>query len=429
MTIKVLEMTISKGAWSDNDMKKLLQINPVIRTNTSTGRIMQEIGELAMANGWDSYIAYSGGRDGIKPCKSKLMPVGNKADVAFHGLWTRLTDRHGLASWGATRQFIKEVEALKPDVIHIHNIHGYFLNYKLLFDYLAKVGIPVIWTVHDCWLYTGHCYYYSSISCDRWKRGCGNCPQQKAFPTSWFVDRSARNYEDKSLSFNSIKDKLTIVPVSEWIRGEMSQSFLKGCRYQVIHNGIDLDVFEPQADDKAVRGRYGLGDKHIILGLASIWSKEKGWDDFVEMSKMLSEDEVIVMVGVSEEQQKLLPKNIVAIRRTENVRQLAELYSAATAFVNPTWQDNYPTVNLEAIACGTPVVTYRTGGSVEAVTEKTGYIVEQGDVKGLLEAVRKIEKKGNLEYKADCRAHALASFRKEDRYADYLRLYENLTTR
>jgi glycosyltransferase involved in cell wall biosynthesis len=147
------------------------------------------------------------------------------------------------------------------------------------------------------------------------------------------------------------------------------------------------------------------------------------------MSKMLNDDEVIVMVGVSEEQQKQLPKNIVAIRRTENVRQLAELYSAATAFVNPTWQDNYPTVNLEAIACGTPVVTYRTGGSVEAVTEKTGYIVEQGDVEGLLEAVRKIEKKGNLEYKADCRAHALASFRKEDRYADYLRLYENLTTR
>ena len=410
-------------------MKKLLQINPVIRTNTSTGRIMQEIGELAMANGWESYVAYSGGRDGVKPCRSKLMPVGGKLDVAFHGLWTRFTDRHGLASWFATKKFISEIKELKPDVIHIHNIHGYFLNYRMLFEYLKEADIPVIWTVHDCWLYTGHCYYYSSIGCDKWMSGCGNCPQRTAFPASWFIDRSKQNLKDKSEAFNSIKDKLTIVPVSEWIRGEMSRSILQNCHYQVIHNGIDLNIFDVQPDDKAVREKYGLGDKHIILGLASIWSKEKGWDDFMELSKMLNGDEVIVMVGVTEEQQKRLPENVVGIRRTENVRQLAELYSAAVAFVNPTWQDNYPTVNLESIACGTPVVTYRTGGSIEAVTEKTGYVVEQGDVKGLLEAVREIERKGNLEYKADCRAHALANFRKEDRYADYLKLYEDLTTR
>lgn len=409
-------------------MKKLLQINPVIRTNTSTGRIMQEIGELAMANGWESYVAYSGGRDGVKPCRSKLMPVGGKLDVAFHGLWTRLTDRHGLASWFATKRFISEIKELKPDVIHIHNIHGYFLNYKVLFDYLSKADIPVVWTVHDCWLYTGHCYHYASVGCEKWRKQCEKCPQKKAFPTSIFLDRSKQNYIDKKKAFTSLPN-LTIVTVSEWMKGEMSQSFLKDCRYQVIHNGIDLDVFEPQPDDKAVRERYGLDEKHIILGLASIWSKEKGWDDFMEMSKMLNDDEVIVMVGVTEEQQKRLPANIIGIRRTENVRQLAELYSAAVAFVNPTWQDNYPTVNLESIACGTPVVTYRTGGSIEAVTEKTGYVVEQGDVKGLLDAVREIERKGNLEYKADCRAHALANFRKEDRYADYLKLYENLTTR
>ena len=286
---------------------------------------------------------------------------------------------------------------MQPDIIHIHNVHGYFLNYKLLFEFLEGLDVPVIWTVHDSWIYTGHCYYYSSIQCDRWKTGCGKCPQQRKFPTSWFVDRSAANYKDKSASFNSIKDKLTIVPVSEWIRGEMSHSFLKDCKFQVIHNGIDLEVFDVQSDDKAVREKYGLGEKNIILGLASIWSKEKGWDDFVKMSEMLNEDEVIVMVGVTEKQQEELPKGVVGIRRTENVRQLAELYSAATAFVNPTWQDNYPTVNLEAIACGTPVVTYRTGGSVEAVTEETGYVVEQGDV--------------------------------EERYADYLKLYEDLTTR
>lgn len=389
---------------------------------------MQEIGELAMANGWESYVAYSGGRDGVKPCKSKLMLVGGKFDVAFHGILTRLFDMHGLGSRQATKRLIKDIKKVHPDVIQIHNIHGYFLNYKLLFDYLSKAGIPVVWTVHDCWLYTGHCYHYASVSCDKWRTQCEECPQKNAFPTSIWQDRSSKNYRDKRKAFTSVPD-MTIVTVSEWMKNEMKDSFLKDCRFQVIHNGIDLNVFAPQPDDKEVREKYGLGDKHIILGLASIWSKEKGWDDFMEMAKMLREDEVIVMVGVSEEQQKRLPENVVGIRRTENVRQLAELYSAATAFVNPTWQDNYPTVNLEAIACGTPVVTYRTGGSVEAVTEDTGFIVEQGDVKGLLDAVREIERKGNLEYRAKCRAHALADFRKEDRYADYLKLYEDLTTR
>ena len=323
---------------------------------------------------------------------------------------------------------MREIEKLRPDVIHIHNIHGYFLNYKILFEYLSKADIPVVWTVHDCWLYTGHCYHYASVGCEKWKTQCEKCPQKTAFPTSILLDRSRQNFDDKKVAFTSLKN-LTIVTVSEWMKGEMAHSFLKDCHYQVIHNGIDLDVFDVQPDDKAVREKYGLGDKKIILGLASIWSKEKGWDDFVRMSEMLNEDEVIVMVGVSEEQQKRLPKDIVAIRRTENVRQLAELYSAATAFVNPTWQDNYPTVNLEAIACGTPVVTYRTGGSVEAITEDTGRIVEQGDVKGLLKAVREIAAKGKVQYTAKCRAFALENFCKEDRYADYLKLYESLTAR
>lgn len=404
---------------------RLLQINPVIRANTSTGRIMQEIGELAMANGWESYIAYSYGRDGIKPCSSKLVPVGNRFDVAWHGLWTRLTDRHGLASCRATRSFIREIERIKPDIIHIHNIHGYFLNYKILFEYLSKANIPVVWTVHDCWLYTGHCYHYSSVGCDRWKTGCGQCPQQKAFPTSWFTDRSRQNFVDKKKAFTSLSD-FTIITVSEWMKNEMSGSFLKGCRYQVIHNGIDLNVFDIQPDDEGIREKYRLGNKHIILGVASIWSKEKGWNDFMQMAAHLNEDEQIVLVGVNEKQQTLLPANIIGISRTENIHQLAELYSAAVAFVNPTWQDNYPTVNLEAIACGTPVVTYRTGGSIEAITPDTGIIVEQGDVQGLIDAVRQIEQRGKGYYQKACRQYAVENFKKEERYAEYMRLYEGL---
>ena len=407
-------------------MKKLLQINPVIRINTSTGRIMQEIGELARTQGWETYIAYSKGRDGVKPNDAKLIPVGTKWDVAWHGVMTRLFDRHGLASDKATRAFIEDIKRIQPDIIHIHNIHGYFLNYRILFDYLAKANIPVIWTVHDCWLYTGHCYYYSYAGCEKWKSQCEHCPQRKDFPASWWIDRSKQNFLDKKKTFTSIpKELLTIVPVSEWIHGEMKQSFLKDYSFQVIHNGINLDNFRIYPTEE-VKKKYGLEGKHIILGVASIWMEEKGWNDFIQLAELLNPEEVIVLVGVKEEQKKGLPSNILPISRTENLKQLAELYAAAEAFVNPTWQDNYPTVNLEAIACGTPVVTYRTGGSIEVITPDTGFIVEQGDKYGLMEAVRKIEKLGKDYYQPRCRSYAEAHFRKEDRYADYLRLYEAL---
>ena len=410
--------------------KKLLQINPVMRINTSTGRIMQEIGDIAMRNGWESYIAYSKGRDGIeKPCNSQKVPVGNKLDTIIHGLATRFFDRHGLVSKGATKKFIKQIEEIKPDIIHIHNIHGYFLNYQVLFDYLAKADIPVVWTIHDCWLYTGHCYYYSFAKCDKWMTGCGKCPQQRLFPASWFVDRSAQNYIDKKNAFTSISQgRLVIVPVSEWIRGEMSRSFLKDCEYRVIHNGIDLNTFTIR-DTKAVKEKYGLNGKRIYLGLASIWSTEKGWDDFMEMSKLLNDDETIVLVGVEKAKIQDLPKNVIGITRTENIGQLAELYSAADVFVNPTWQDNYPTVNLEAISCGTPVVTYRTGGSVEAITEQTGVVVEQGDVNGLLNTARDVASRGKEYYQEPCREYALQNFKKENRYVDYLKLYDELVGR
>jgi glycosyltransferase involved in cell wall biosynthesis len=350
-------------------------------------------------------------------------------DTIIHGLATRFFDRHGLVSKGATKDFIKQIEEIKPDIIHIHNIHGYFLNYQVLFDYLAKADIPVVWTIHDCWLYTGHCYYYSFAKCDKWMTGCGKCPQQRLFPASWFVDRSAQNYIDKKNAFTSISQgRLVIVPVSEWIRGEMSRSFLKDCEYRVIHNGIDLNTFTIR-DTKAVKEKYGLNGKRIYLGLASIWSTEKGWDDFMEMSKLLNDDETIVLVGVEKAKIQDLPKNVIGITRTENIGQLAELYSAADVFVNPTWQDNYPTVNLEAISCGTPVVTYRTGGSVEAITEQTGVVVEQGDVKGLLNTAREVASRGKKYYQDPCRKYALQNFKKENRYVDYLKLYDELVGR
>lgn len=410
-------------------MRTLLQINPVLRVNTSTGRIMQEIGELAMQHGWRSCIAYSKGRDGIKSCQSEVIPVGNKWSTIWHGLETRLFDRHGLASNEATRLFVKQIQELKPDVIHIHNIHGYFLNYQILFDFLAKSNIPVVWTVHDCWLYTGHCYYYSYAGCNKWQTGCGHCPQKKEFPASWLIDRSHQNYEDKKQAFTSLPlDQLTIVPVSEWIREEMQYSFFRNNQFHVIHNGINTNIFNIYNPEQ-VKQKYGLNGKHILLGVASIWSREKGFDDCIQMADFLHPDEMLVLVGVRPEQQKKLKKNMLGIPRTENIHQLAELYAAADAFINPTWQDNYPTVNLEAIACGTPVVTYRTGGSIEAITDQTGFIVPQGNVKEMLEAARLISQRGKAYYQQPCRTYALENFRKEDRYQDYLDLYDKLTER
>ena len=417
-------------------MKKLLQINPVIRESTSTGRIMREIGDAAKEAGWESWIAYSKGRDGVPEHPSHLLPVGNKPDVALHAIATWLFDAHGLASRLATKRFIKTIRQLDPDIIHIHNIHGYFLNYKLLFKYLKESGKPVIWTVHDCWLYTGHCYYYSSIGCDKWKTHCENCPQKRAFPTSWLADRSYQNFEDKRAAFNSLGDKLTIVTVSDWIRGEMSSSILGGCRYKVIHNGIDLNVFQP-TDSASVLEKYSLTGKRIILGVASIWMKEKGLEDFATLARKIPDqvrnDAVVVLVGrMTPEQKAALPEGIMTIPRTSNVRELAAFYSAAAVFINPTWQDNYPTVNLESLACGTPVITYRTGGSPEALGEISGAnpigaVVDQGNIDGILRHIMAFMEADRAEISKRCRKFAVENFNKADRYKDYIGLYDDMT--
>ncbi len=424
-------------------MGKLLQINPVIRESTSTGRIMREIGEAAIAAGWESWIAYSKGRDGIPEHSSRLLPIGNKLDVALHAIATRLFDAHGLASRLATKRFIKAIRQLDPDIIHIHNIHGYFLNYKLLFKYLKESGKPVIWTVHDCWLYTGHCYHYSAAECYKWKDHCRSCPQKRAFPTSWIADRSYQNFEDKKTAFNSLGDRLTIVTVSGWMRREMLSSFLRSGQFRVIHNGIDLDIFQPTGSTSVLE-RYGLSGKRIILGVASIWMKEKGLEDFAALAKKIPEqvrnDITVVLVGrMTPELKASLPEGIVTIPRTSDAKELAALYSAADVFVNPTWQDNYPTVNLEALACGTPVITYRTGGSPEALgeipgtspgmtegTSSIGAVVEQGDIDGILQHILAFIDTDRAEISKRCRKFAVENFNKADRYKDYIGLYDDM---
>lgn len=401
-------------------MPTLLQINSVANTG-STGHIAEDIGRLALASGWESYIAY--GRKAL-PSQSKLICIGNKFDILWHVFVTRLFDLHGLASRRATKKFIKQIEQIKPDVIHLHNIHGYYLNYEILFKYLAKYGKPVVWTMHDCWPITGHCAYYSFKNCNKWSDGtaCKKCKHKKSYPHNIFFSASHYNFIHKEKSFNILgEDQLTIITPSKWLSDEIAKSHLGHYRRVVINNGIDLEVFKPV--ETVVQD-----NKKIILGVASVWDERKGLADFIKLSNLLNEGEEIILIGLSEKQIESLPKdkNIRGIRRTESQNELAELYSKAICFVNPTYEDNFPTTNLEALACGAPVITYRTGGSTEAVDEQTGYVIEQGDIQGIRNCLSKIELSDKDTLKHICRIRAENMFGKQDRFSEYIELYRNL---
>lgn len=396
---------------------KVFQINTTLNWG-STGRIAEEIGGLLISQGNDSYIAY--GRYN-NPSKSKDICIGAKWDFYFHALQTRLFDNHGLNSTYATKKLLKQIETIKPDIIHLHNIHGYYLNYQLLFDYLSKVNTPVIWTLHDCWSFTGHCSYYFFINCVKWKTGCYHCPQKNSYPASMLLDRSRNNYRDKKNAFTSVKN-MTIIPVSNWLANEVKQSFLSKYPIKVIHNGIDLEVFKPLLTNK----KLGIKGQYVVLGVASGWEERKGLKDFIKLRSLLSTEYTIVLIGLKKKQIESLPEGIIGVLRTNSVKELAEYYSMANVYFNPTWEDNFPTTNLEALACGTPVITYRTGGSVEAVDDETGFIVEQGDLNMSIEIIQTICKEGKEKYTDACRQRTVRLYNKNDRYKEYIQLYNSL---
>lgn len=406
-----------------NSNKILFQINTVGNTG-SHGQIAEAIGNLAIENGWISYIAY-----GRRPraSKSKLIKIGTKWDIGMHVLQTRLFDRHGFASRRATKILIKRIKAIQPDIIHLHNIHGYYLNIELLFEYLSFANIPVIWTLHDCWPLTGHCSHFDFIGCNKWKTGCYQCPQKKEYPASFWIDRSRKNHHLKREFFTSVKN-LTLVPVSQWLADIVGQSFLSKVPVKVIHNGININVFKPSTDS-SFRTKYKLQDKFILLGIASVWTPRKGMKDFIELSKKLNSDYQIILVGLNQSQLNQLPQHMVGIAKTESIHELAEIYSSADVFINPTWEDNFPTTNLESLACGTPVVTYRTGGSPEAIDAETGIVVKKGDILGLLQAIQTLKEKGKNSYSLVCRERAERFYNKNERYMDYLKLYESILTK
>uniref|UniRef100_UPI003AB1218B glycosyltransferase n=1 Tax=Winogradskyella sp. TaxID=1883156 RepID=UPI003AB1218B len=403
-------------------MRKLLQISIEVNSG-SVGRIAEQIGETVIENGWSSYITYARNNN---PSKSEVIKIGSKLDIYRHGLETRIFDNHGFSSKSSTKKLINTIKEIKPDIIHLHHLHGYFINIEILFQYLKEREIPVVWTFHDCWSFTGHCAHFDFVGCDKWKTECYNCEQKKEYPKSLIFDRSRQNYIDKKRIFNSI-DNLTIVPVSNWLYRKIKDSFLKDHACAVIQNGIDLNTFYPKKSRDTINKLYNINSRFIILGVASTWEKKKGLEEFVKLNELINrESYVIVLVGLAKSQLKKMPKSIVGIERTENVGQLADLYSAADVFINPTFEDTFPTTNLESLACGTPVITYETGGSVESVNESTGVIVDKGDVRGLINALECIKSKGGDFYENNCRESAIKNFDKKIKFNDYLKLYNNI---
>ena len=356
----------------DKDRMKIFQINTVCGIG-STGRIAVDISHVLEKAGHESCIAY--GRGGA-PKDVESYRIDSAWEVYAHAFFSRLTDRPGLYSTAATKRLIQKIKEYNPDIIHLHNIHGYYLNYDVLFRFLSAYNKPVVWTLHDCWPFTGHCAYFDFVHCDKWKEGCYHCPQKSSYPASCFLDRSRKNYDLKKALFTKV-EKLCIVTPSHWLAGLVKESFLGKYPVKVIHNGIDLHIFRPTSSN--FRRENGLEGYKIILGVASPWTPRKGLSDFIKLSKMMDDHTRIVLVGLSDRQIKKLPPHIIGIKRTNNPQELAGLYTTADVFFNPTYEDNYPTTNLESLACGTPVVTYNTGGSPESVGEN-GAVVDKGDI-------------------------------------------------
>ena len=397
-------------------MKCILQIN-VTANIGSTGRIVENLGDLAISHGSTSYIAC---RD-FNDSKSNIIEIGNKKDFYFHSLQTRLLDNHGFGSISATKQLIKTIKKINPDVIHLHNLHGYYLNVSILFDYLRKSNKSIFWTLYDCWSFTGHCSYYDLVKCNKWQTECNNCPNKNEYPKSILLDRSRQNFIRKKEIFTGVKN-LNIIVNSKWLKGEVEKSFLSDYQISVIYNGINLNDFKPANTFDRLR-ELKLEKKFIIIGIASEWGKRKGLNDFIKLSYQLQEDEIIVLDGLNKSQKNKLPENIIALDRAKSIKELTVLYSMADVFVNTTKEDNFPTTNLEALACGTPVITYDSGGSPEAVDEKTGFIVEKENIKSLIFTIRKVKKRGSKLYFDECIKKATTEFNYKKNYKKIINLY------
>ncbi len=393
-------------------MKKIVQINTTCGAG-STGKICVAVSRLLTEQGIENFVFYTHGSSDY----SLGVHFGTPAYKKAQALRSRVLGNYGFNSQRITRQMIAELERIRPDAVHLHNIHGHDCDLNLLFSYFKSRKIKLFWTFHDCWAFTGYCPHFDMIGCGRWQTGCGRCPQKRE--SSWFFDRSKTLYKRKKKLLDGLD--LTVITPSQWLGDLVKQSFLGDYPVRVIHNGIDLSLFRPIPGD--VRKRYGLEGKNVLLGVAFGWDKRKGLDVFTELASRLDDSYRIVLVGTDESVDRQLPKSIIAIHRTKNQAELAELYTAADLLINPTREENYPTVNMEALACGTPVVTFRTGGSPEIIDPTCGSAVPKNDVDALEQEIIRVCT--HRPYSAEACLARAQSFDQRERFLEYISLYED----
>ena len=388
----------------------------------STGNIMLGIADIAKKEGHEVIVCCPDARDNRKKMVNNQLFIGDRFSRNLHIKCAELTGLNGCFSRLATNNFLKTVDEYKPDIIHLHNLHNCYINLSMLFNYIKKRNIPVVWTLHDCWAFTGQCPYFTMVKCDKWKTGCHDCPQYRQYPVS-YVDRTKNMWKLKKKWFTGVQN-MTIATPSQWLADLVNESYLNDYPVKVINNGIDLSVFKPTASD--FREKYHIPeDKKVLLGVAFGWDKRKGLDVFVELANRLDKDKYqIVLVGTDDEIDKQLPGSIISIHRTQNQKELAEIYTVADLFVNPTREENYPTVNMESIACGTPVLTFVTGGSPEIIDETCGSAVDCDDIDAMeKEIVRICDWKP---YGMDACLERARSFDMNQRFQDYVSLYDTV---
>ncbi|MBR5500051.1 MAG: glycosyltransferase [Clostridia bacterium] len=392
---------------------KVAQINAVSGKG-STGKICVGISNLLEKKAIDNKIFYS---FGVGTPKNSYK-YSNDYYIKIQALKSRILGNYGFNSKTATKNLIDYLKVYKPDIVHIHNIHGHDCDLEMLFSYFRENKIKIVWTFHDCWAFTGYCTYFSMCGCEQWKEGCQNCPQKKKY--SWFFDRSNMLWQKKKTLFSDLN--LTIVTPSKWLAKLVKASFLGNYPVVVIHNGIDLSIFCPTDSD--FRKKYSCEDKFLILGVSFEWEERKGIDVFIELAKRLESKYQIVLVGTNHTVDKQLPENIISIHRTNNQRELAEIYSAADLFVNPTREENFPTVNIESLACGTPVLTFDTGGSSEIIDEHSGAVVDENNVDSIEQKIRMIY--SLKPYSVEMCQKRASFFDAEIRLAEYIELYQRI---
>lgn len=397
-------------------MPKLFQIN-VAANWGSHGRIVEGIGQAAMAQGWESYVAY--GRY-ANPSKSHVLKIGGTFSQYRHGFQSMFFDRHGLGSTNATWRLIREIDYIHPDIIHVHNVHGYYLNYPTLFQYLSEQGAPVVWTLHDMWPLTGHCAFPVMASCEQWKTECVNCPlTRKEYPRCYGFARTRQNFQEKRYYFNQVPD-LHLVTVSKYLEAQVRQSILKDIDTRCIYNGIDIDVFHPY------QYQFSRTRHYQVLGVASVWEKRKGLDTFRRLRLRLPENYDITLVGLTDDLMRQLPDGIVGVSRTDSEQQLVEFYANADVYVNPSEAESFGMTTAEALACGTPAIVYDTTACPEIVDDLSGRVVPLDDIDALLNAVRDVCENPQPDRRKHCRERAVRLFNRKEKYLEYIDLYDAL---